>query len=541
MSFDAGNDRRRRRVIASITKRPWMVGLGLSLGAAAIGVAVSLANWPAPRVHDEFSYLLAADTFCEGRLTNPTHRHWPHFETIHVIQQPTYASKYPPGQGLFLALGQWATGEPLAGVWLLTGLSTGACYWMLLGWVPRRWAAVGGLIAAVQPGSQLWWGQNYWGGGLALLGGALVVGAVPRVVRRCRVMDAVAMGVGSGALALSRPYEGLVFCSLSGAMVLLGWRRRGYPPWGALFGKVAVPLIIVLATWGVWLGHYHRAVTGSPWKLPYSVHEAAYGQCPLFLWQTPKTVDYRHASLVKFHEGWSMDWYRRQRTVWGVLKEKVNANSIALPVLAPPILAVSLLFLRPLKSRRQLAVLGLVGLSWLASMVTIWSYPHYMAPMAGALLLLVVWGLRSMRGWGGASSIQRGLAPALIAVYVVVSAIQIVKHCFVPHEGLQWRRQAIAEQLATMPGKHLVFVRYNSNHHPLFEWVYNLADIDAAQTVWAREMSPAENRALAEYFRGRKTWLLEADAPAPTLATYRVDESPCAVKSAPPRRRDDAG
>src|ERR1700733_12765820 len=92
---------------------------------------------PYPQVHDEFSYLLQADTFLHGRLANPTHPMSLFFDTFHVNQRPTYESKYPPAQGLALAFGQllgnsWL-GGPLGGaaVW-------GGGLWVLAGWGSPR-------------------------------------------------------------------------------------------------------------------------------------------------------------------------------------------------------------------------------------------------------------------------------------------------------------------------------------------------------------------------------------------------------------------
>lgn len=116
---------------------------------------------PIPYIHDEYSFLLAGDTFAHGRLTNPAHPMWAHFETINVLQHPTYMSKYPPGQGFFLASGEVLFGHPIYGVWLSAGLMCAAICWMLYGWVSPRWALIGGLVAVLQFGIFTYWSQSY--------------------------------------------------------------------------------------------------------------------------------------------------------------------------------------------------------------------------------------------------------------------------------------------------------------------------------------------------------------------------------------------
>ena len=142
--------------------------IGAVVLAGIVGFAVSTTTglWrgiPVPRIHDEFCYLLAADTYAHGRLTNRPHPEWEHFESIHLLSQPTLMSKYPPGQALVLALGEMATGEPITGVWFSIGLAGAAVCWMLRCWVPARWACFGGICLALRLATN-YWGQSYWGG-----------------------------------------------------------------------------------------------------------------------------------------------------------------------------------------------------------------------------------------------------------------------------------------------------------------------------------------------------------------------------------------
>ena len=180
---------------------------------------------PSPGTHDDFSYLLAADTFARGRLANPPPPFGEFFESFHILIHPTYASMYAPGQGLVLAFGQVAVGLPWAGVLLSVALMCGAVTWLLQAFLPPRWSLAGGLAFALIYGVEHYFANSYWGGALPAAAGALLFGAVSRIVRlrpgRPRpVLWSLLAGLGAAVLMLTRPWEG--FCAgLPAALVLV--------------------------------------------------------------------------------------------------------------------------------------------------------------------------------------------------------------------------------------------------------------------------------------------------------------------------------
>src|ERR1700719_3881087 len=168
---------------------------------AALPIALRLALLPqypipSPNVSDDFSYILLADTLRHFRLANPPHGLHQFFETFFALQEPTYSSIFPLGQGIVLALGWSIFGHPWAGVALSIGALCALCYWMLRAWTTPGWALVGGLLAVMQFGPLNQWTNSYWGGTVSAIAGCLVFGALPRLRETGRIRYAAFLGIG---------------------------------------------------------------------------------------------------------------------------------------------------------------------------------------------------------------------------------------------------------------------------------------------------------------------------------------------------------
>ena len=510
-------------------RRPMIAVFALALLAGAVTSAVRPA-WPI--VHDEYSYLLAADTFAHGRVTNPTHPFWQHFETFHVLQQPSHQSKFPPAQGLFLAVGQVLTGAPIVGVWLSLALACGALYWCLRGWAPRIWALFGATLPCIRFGSgvfwehEFWayWSASYWGGAVALLGGCLALGAAPRLLRNPRRRHSLLLGLGFGVLAASRPFEGLIVAVLISAVLLVALVQRS--GWAAAIGKLA-PALLVVAGCLTLLSFYHWRVTGSLFMSPYSVYADTYDVVPVFTFQElGAEPEYRHEPLRRFHLGSMVRNFQYQQKGPGI--DIRNLRHLGDFFLGPSLTLVMTLGLFWRSRWLLLILLALLAAAW-SHAVTLSAMfrPHYFAPFAPMLLLLVINGLRILHTF----RFRRYFVGAPIARAVAVSCVLVFAAGVVLRARAQWPlmgrwnqlesgRRQVVEQLSDKGPNHLVFVRYKPEHNVHHEWVYNLSDMDEAPVIWAREMTPVENMALREYYGDRQAWIVEADERPLRLLTY---------------------
>ncbi len=524
-----------------------------SLAVAVTGAAALLARLailpfcpiPLPFIHDDFSFLLAGNTFASGRLANHTPAMWKHFESFQITMQPTYMSMYFPAQGLVLAAGKVLFGHSWFGLLCVTALMCAAICWMLQAWLPPKWALLGGMLAVLRLGLFSYWINTYSGGGsVAAVGGALALGALPRLMRTARLRDGLLLAMGIIVMALSRPFEGLLLCIPVG-IVLGRWIFFGKnrPPAAILARRAALPLALMVAA-VAWMGYYDYRVFGNPLTLPYIVDRATYAAAPYWVWQAPWPEPvYRHKVMRDFYVDYELGYVRRLHTPRGFVSENLFFKPLrqllffAGFALLPPLIMLRRVLLDR-RIRFLVVCVAVLGAGMLSGTFLI---PHYLAPFTAAFYAIGIQAMRHLRLWHPDSRpVGKALVRMLVTVCLVLGGIRL---CAEPLHlrlaawpGSEWSstwhgpgllgfpRARVEKRLELMPGKQLAIVRYSPQHSSLDEWVYNAADIDGSRVVWAREMDAAGNLELIHYYKDRTAWLVQPDMDPASVTPYPSPE-----------------
>jgi hypothetical protein len=465
----------------------------------------------APNIHDEFSYLLASDTFAHGRLTNPTPPLWHHFDAFYVLMQPTFASKYGAAQPLFMAFGQRLLGTPRAGILLSMALAAASLCWMLQAYLPAEWAFLGGLLAVVRISWFSYFGNSYWGGSVAMMGGCLLAGAAARLARDGKARDGLLMALGLSLLANSRPFEG----------VLVSLPICLYTAW-ILFRKRAsvriwVPGVALLLLAAACTGYYFYRVTGHL-TFPWVVYWRQWSICPPFLFGKPNYgVHYQFRDQLLYSRDYELLPYTNLKST-GDLFSELAVKSIYqwlfffFPALTLPLIGV----IPTLRARKSRLLMYTLIFGYFGFLSETWLQAHYVAVVSGILYLILLNGLRWMNAGTRHHAIWLKLLRGTLAAVIVMFPVRLMVvpgNTFPPN----WASQAgdipgfqdINRIMESKPGRQLVMVRYRPDHFWGYSWINNGYDIPTQHVIWARDMEPDEpNLQLLCEFKDRQVWLL---------------------------------
>ena len=306
----------------------------------------------------------------------------------------------------------------------------------------------------------------------------------------------------------------------------------------------------------------------------------------VFLWQRDKPpIPYANPQFDDFYHNFLPSLYQAS---WPAAEGQLEWKLTDLwqfylgPALTIPFLALPWL----LKEPRNRLLLFQAALSVFGLWVIVYYHAHYAAPLMATLAVLMMQGMRVVRGWSAwGHAVGAALTRLVVLFSLLIGPVYFVRLVATkPNAALDWLsrhssllmmatiamlvvirlgsmfaakfrarpswlvasceflllgglvlqicanqmksypdnyafvddlnepfRKPVEQQLAALPGEHLVLVRYAKDHNSGEEYVYNKADIDHAKTVWAREIPGMDLSPLLAYFRNRDIWIYEPD------------------------------
>jgi len=170
----------------------------------------------------------------------------------------------------------------------------------LQGWLPPVWALMGTLIS-IDLCLFSYWINSYWGGAVAAIGGALVIGAYIRMIRRKNAgLASWLFGAGAVILLLTRPYDRALLVIPTAVSLWMNSKQRRAQVW--------IPIVVVGAAGCAWSALYDYRVTGHPLRLPYQEYFAQYESVPpLIVMPVQHTKAFRHFDPEFLDRAWARD------------------------------------------------------------------------------------------------------------------------------------------------------------------------------------------------------------------------------------------
>ncbi|HMD47898.1 MAG TPA: hypothetical protein VKG79_02315, partial [Bryobacteraceae bacterium] len=263
-------------------------------------------------------------------------------------------------------------------------------------------------------------------------------------------------------------------------------------------------------------------------------NQAAYGW-PLGLpWFHARDVKLRDVELQRYYD-YERESHDANSSLIGELKHSTQKAQTLWRFYFGTALSIPLVMLGAVWRSRRLRFLFLTaGCTLLLALMQFVSLPHYAAPAAAAMLAILVEctrQLRHIRRGARPIGLQLAIAAPLIMLAILAVRIGLEKFhlpftqannfeswcCVQPGNQNKARILAMLEKAG---GRHLVIVKPKDNPNDFLQWIYNPADIDGAPVVWARDLGPEQNRALAQYFRGRMVWFVDPNAQPARITPY---------------------
>jgi len=483
-----------------------------------------------PAYHDEYSYLLQAETFAAGRLSWPAAPVRPDlFHQYHVVNEHRTASRYFPWTGAWIAL-FLQTGRPVIGHWLAGAFAAMFFFLSATKVLQPKPALVAGMLIAVSPGLAVF-SNLLLAHHPTMLALSLFLWAMLNLLRTPSVFGALLAGTGLSLAMLGRPVTAAAFGLPWGIVFAWRWFRVPNDAWAVKRHRLVVAMATPLIAGFVVLAFLNQDVTGSFTRNAYQEYTDTYTPRHVFgfnngvrgdAMQTPKV-------LTKYDQ-WAVN------LTWPIALTNVGRRCLASAQwtlgIVPIVLGLLLVIMRIALPTGEVAEQTLGVRLILASVISLhvahvpyWfdgiMHWHYVFETAPLLLILVAGGLAagyrsldtllpaSLRNfWIGCL-----LLAALLPGWLTAEPFWGTSKIAAATSELAWSRRqfAVFDRLVSSDrvAKPALVLVDESSSDPQLSYIVNDPGYDSEVLVARLPLTPTETAALQVAFPERHLYTFD--------------------------------